>query len=257
MGTTGATSTLALFGPIRQYAGYGANILQPSGFTGNEIVITASSTLDYSRAARFTNGVLIGGTIGNSTGSYGDDQASIVIGGTSYGGPSSYYNVIMGVNANTAADAAYNTLIGQGATLVTSAVATCCGTSIGADSKVAKFGVAVGNNAWGNATSSIAIGYNAKVIGGANSAAFGPVTVTAADTYSYGGSSIKHGFGTTTPATKLHVSSGASATTTVSIGELGLSSSKACVNMNRSDGGAGSFYINAAGAGVFEANYCR
>jgi hypothetical protein len=65
------------------------------------------------------------------------------------------------------------------------------------------------------------------------------------------------GIGTTTPATKLQVSSGASATTTVTVGELGLTSSKACVNMNASDGSASSFYINAAHALVVEANYCR
>ena len=66
------------------------------------------------------------------------------------------------------------------------------------------------------------------------------------------------GIGTTTPATRLQISSGASATTTVTVGELGLTSSKGCVNMNRADGGAGSFYINAAGTGfVVEPNYCR
>jgi len=67
----------------------------------------------------------------------------------------------------------------------------------------------------------------------------------------------KVGIGTTTPATKLQVSSGASATTTVTVGELGLTSSKACVNMNAADGSASSFYINAAHAIVVEANYCR
>ncbi len=65
------------------------------------------------------------------------------------------------------------------------------------------------------------------------------------------------GLGTSTPFSKLHVTSGANATTTISIGEIGLTSSKACVNMNRSDGGAGSFYINSAGALTSEANYCR
>jgi hypothetical protein len=65
------------------------------------------------------------------------------------------------------------------------------------------------------------------------------------------------GIGTSTPVAKLHVTSGASATTTVTIGELGLSTSKACVNMNRSNGGAASFYINAAGTLVVETNYCR
>jgi hypothetical protein len=53
------------------------------------------------------------------------------------------------------------------------------------------------------------------------------------------------------------VTSGASATTTVTIGSIGLTSSKGCVNMNRSDGGPGSFYLNAAGVMVSEANYCR
>jgi hypothetical protein len=64
------------------------------------------------------------------------------------------------------------------------------------------------------------------------------------------------GLGTTTPATKLHVSSGASATTTISIGELGLSSSKACINMNQVNGSAGSIYI-AGGVLIVENNYCR
>lgn len=64
------------------------------------------------------------------------------------------------------------------------------------------------------------------------------------------------GIGTSTPATRLQVSSGASATTTVTIGELGLSSSKACVNMNQANGSPGSFYISG-GAMVVESNYCR
>jgi hypothetical protein len=65
------------------------------------------------------------------------------------------------------------------------------------------------------------------------------------------------GIGTTSPFSIFHVTSGASATTTVTIGSIGLTSSKGCVNMNRSDGGAGSFYINAAGVMVTEPNYCR
>ncbi|MFA6459519.1 MAG: SGNH/GDSL hydrolase family protein [Candidatus Paceibacterota bacterium] len=64
------------------------------------------------------------------------------------------------------------------------------------------------------------------------------------------------GIGTTTPATRLHISSGASATTTVSIGELGLSTSKGCVNMNQADGSAGSFYLSGGTLKV-ENNYCR
>ncbi len=65
------------------------------------------------------------------------------------------------------------------------------------------------------------------------------------------------GLGTTTPQSKLQVTSGASATTTVTVGELGLTSSKSCVNMNRSNGLAASFYINAAGTLVVETNYCK
>jgi len=64
------------------------------------------------------------------------------------------------------------------------------------------------------------------------------------------------GIGTTTPATRLHVSNGASATTTVSIGELGLDTSKACVNMNQADGSPGSFYL-AGGAVVVSTSYCQ
>lgn len=64
------------------------------------------------------------------------------------------------------------------------------------------------------------------------------------------------GLGTTTPFSKLHVSNGASATTTVTIGEIGLSTSKGCVNMNQANGSAGSFYI-AGGVLVVENNYCK
>jgi hypothetical protein len=65
------------------------------------------------------------------------------------------------------------------------------------------------------------------------------------------------GIGTTTPFSKFHVTSGASATTTATIGSIGLTTSKSCVNMNRSDGGASSFFINAAGVMIVETNYCR
>ncbi len=71
------------------------------------------------------------------------------------------------------------------------------------------------------------------------------------------GATGNFGVGTTTAATKLQVTSGASATTTVTIGSLGLSSSKSCINVNASDGSAGSFYMNAAHQLVAEANYCR
>ena len=55
----------------------------------------------------------------------------------------------------------------------------------------------------------------------------------------------------------LAVNQGASATTTVNIGSLGLSSSKSCVNMQTSVGTQASFYINAAGTIVSELNPCR
>ncbi len=65
------------------------------------------------------------------------------------------------------------------------------------------------------------------------------------------------GIGTTSPATKLQVTAGANATTTVTVGELGLSTSKGCVNINTSAGTPMSFYFNAARVMVIEANYCR
>ena len=68
----------------------------------------------------------------------------------------------------------------------------------------------------------------------------------------------KVGIGTTTPQSQLQVTSGANATTTVTIGELGLTSSKTCINANRVNGQPSSFYVNSAGTGiVVEPNYCR
>jgi|GEM_PF-3993249 len=65
------------------------------------------------------------------------------------------------------------------------------------------------------------------------------------------------GIGTSNPETDLHISAGADATTTISIGELGDSSSRGCVNMNRSDGGPASFFINETGQMVIETEYCK
>lgn len=70
------------------------------------------------------------------------------------------------------------------------------------------------------------------------------------------------GVGTTTRSTTggqntFSVTAGPSATTTVTVGDIGVATSKGCVNMNRSDGGAGSFYLNPAGALTSEANYCK
>ncbi|MFA5888814.1 MAG: hypothetical protein WCW47_00490 [Candidatus Paceibacterota bacterium] len=84
-----------------------------------------------------------------------------------------------------------------------------------------------------------------------------PYSFYASDAGAYNYFAGNTGIGTTTPQTKLHVSSGASATTTVTVGELGLTTSKACVNMNRDDGNPASFFINAAGTIVVELNYCR
>jgi hypothetical protein len=66
------------------------------------------------------------------------------------------------------------------------------------------------------------------------------------------------GIGTTTPKSPLHVSAGAvSGTTTISIGEIGSTTSKACINMQTSAGTAASFFINAAGTMVTELNACK
>ncbi len=99
------------------------------------------------------------------------------------------------------------------------------------------------SNALTNAT---AIGYG-SIVGASNTLVLGATGVNA----------VKVGIGTTTPATTLHISAGASATTTVTIGELGLTTSKACVNMNRSDGGPASFFINGAGVMVVSTSYCQ
>lgn len=65
------------------------------------------------------------------------------------------------------------------------------------------------------------------------------------------------GIGSLDPQGKLQVTAGANATTTISVGERNVTTSKSCVNMNRSDGGPASFYINADGVMVVEKAYCK
>jgi hypothetical protein len=65
------------------------------------------------------------------------------------------------------------------------------------------------------------------------------------------------GIGTSTPYSKFHVSSGASATTTVNFGTVGSATSKACFNTKNVSGDDISFYFNAANGLVVEGNLCR
>lgn len=65
------------------------------------------------------------------------------------------------------------------------------------------------------------------------------------------------GIGTTTPVGRFHATKGPAATTTISFAEIGINTSKTCINMNRSNGAPASMYINAAGSLVIESIYCR
>lgn len=64
------------------------------------------------------------------------------------------------------------------------------------------------------------------------------------------------GIGTTTPESILHVDSGASATTTISFGDLFSGTGKGCVNMPQADGSVASFFI-AGGVLVVETTVCK
>ncbi|MFH1522782.1 MAG: hypothetical protein ABIE43_03105 [Patescibacteria group bacterium] len=64
------------------------------------------------------------------------------------------------------------------------------------------------------------------------------------------------GVGTSTPQQIFHVDSGATATTTVELGDIYSGTGKTCFNVAVSDGSAGSFYFNTSGI-VFETNVCR
>lgn len=64
------------------------------------------------------------------------------------------------------------------------------------------------------------------------------------------------GIGTTTPLSQFHVTSGASATTTVNFGEAGSAGSKACFNTKNTAGSDISFYFVGTSM-VVESNLCR
>lgn len=98
-------------------------------------------------------------------------------------------------------------------------------------------------------SNSIVIGYNAVGIG-ANSVVLGNDSITT--------TALKGnvGVGTTTPTTKFHVTSGASATTTVNFGEVGSATSKSCFNTKNTAGTDISFYFVGTTMTV-ESNLCR
>ena len=64
------------------------------------------------------------------------------------------------------------------------------------------------------------------------------------------------GIGTTSPDVFLHVTAGASATTTVEFGDIETATVKTCFNVNQADGSAASFFF-AGGAIVVETNACK
>lgn len=96
---------------------------------------------------------------------------------------------------------------------------------------------------------SIVIGFTAIGIG-ANSVVLGNNSITT--------TALKGnvGIGTTTPTTKFHVTSGASATTTVNFGEVGSVTSKSCFNTKNTAGSDISFYFVGTTMTV-ENNLCR
>jgi hypothetical protein len=107
----------------------------------------------------------------------------------------------------------------------------------------------------GQATSSQATTTTSFATTASSTNLFSSVLTVGGNTLITSGSNV--GIGTTIPSTKLHVTSGANATTTVTVGSLGLTTSKSCVNMNRSDGSAASFFIDAAGVMIVETTYCK
>jgi len=205
-------------------SGYGSLL---SNTTGSNNVASGHNSLQYNTTGTANVASGYGSLFSNTTASNN----------TAYGHFSFYYNttgagntglgILSGVGNNTTVDQRsvidnYMTFIGYQTSRDDSIASTTALTN----------GTAIGKNA------RVAVS-NSIVLGG-----------TGAD-------SVSVGIGTTTPQSRLHISSGANATTTTTIGELGLTTSKGCINMNRSDGGAGSFYLNSSGVLVSEANYCR
>ncbi len=241
IGTTSPAAKLDVVGSLK---------LSDNNSTGLESNIVITNVNFGQSSFRQIDNISIGGKSTNpDLGDVGAGGQNVLIGrdASTYGGGNDYWNIVIGYSAHASTTATGNqsVIIGSNAAGVATAA-----TTIGTNSAAGLY--------------SLAFGVNTRATG-SHSAAFNTEgnDVTTDNLFQYGVATTKHyfpgnmGIGTSTPTSKLHVTSGASATTTVTVGELGVSSSKACVNMKRSDGGAGSFYLNAAGVLVSEANYCR
>ena len=198
--------------------------------TGNNNTVIGNQALPGD-ATGFLDVAIGSGAMQNGSGIY----RSVGVGAYTLLGSTAGDNTAVGYSAaGGMTNGTFNTAIGENA-LNTN--------TTGVQNTALGYGADVSSN---NLTNATALGYNAKV-GASNALVLGGTGSTA----------VKVGIGTTTPATRLQISSGASATTTVTVGELGLTSSKACVNMNAADGSASSFYISAAHTLVVEAHYCN
>jgi hypothetical protein len=172
-------------------AGTGTVIINSDYTTGTNVPLQDSS-------------ILIGATISNS----GNSGYSVSINGTDFGGINSYFNTIIGYGSATTADINGVVLIGKGTTSSAGNAVV-----IGREAAVTSFGgVAVGYNTTVSNTGVFAVGNSAKATA-SGAGSLGAGTVSQANTFSYGGASTLHGFGTTTPTFKLEVSGGQSSFT--------------------------------------------
>jgi hypothetical protein len=220
--TTGAENTA-----IGTYSLY-------ENITGYDNVAVGSLSLNFNRSA--TSSTAVGSRAGYGLSSY-SNQGGVYLGFRSgySAGNSSDYNTLIGYQSGYGITTGKNNIVLGTATSSTAIANLTTGSQ----------NIMIGNNiSFPSATASGQLNIGNIIYGTG-------VTGTGSTI-----SNAKIGIGTTSPLTRFHVTSGASATTTVSFGEVGNSTSKACFNTKNTAGTDISFYFVGTSM-IVESNLCR
>ncbi len=218
IGTTTPTSTLHIVGRL--------SVGSPSTNSTAERNLFISDS--GAAVARGSSTVLIGNNINTNSSdlSTSGTDCSVVVGNSAStpGGNNDYCQVVIGASAKVAisvlsAAEPKNTVIGASALSRDGADNVAIGytastrgynaVAIGSGALASSTGaIAIGMGTLASSTNSLGIGRNADVSGNSSGNIGGTsLTVTQDNTFSYGITSTKHGFGTVSPSAQLHIAS--------------------------------------------------